>query len=387
MQLVRDDDERVVLWDSMRDRIYGPVEVAREVRRAAEQVRDFSPSRATPATTSRAFPPSGPKTASDLLRSTGRSTASTLNSTRSSKPKLRENLVKHEADARISQTLVTLRPTSRSTSTWTERYGGADHGRASPALHGARVQRACSTRSTPLEQRMRDGQRRPRKGEGRNAAAVSAASARVGAGAGHHPVYRHVVDEPELNRRRPDARRRRARSASAVSDDHARSDARADPRTRARDRRPGKGIYVPHRASLPRRAEAAHVRARCATRSRRCSRTRRSEGRPRFEADGRSPSGAQWRSASTGPIFDPMLAAYLLDPEAPHALKELARREFGVAARPSSTRRRNGRRADRVMFDRARRRARDDLRRADAESRSRSPSARSARRAGRARPI
>ena len=27
MQLVRDDDDRIVLWDSMRDKVYGPAEV------------------------------------------------------------------------------------------------------------------------------------------------------------------------------------------------------------------------------------------------------------------------------------------------------------------------------------------------------------------------
>jgi len=53
-----------------------------------------------------------------------------------------------------------------------------------------------------------------------------------------------------------------------------------------------------------------------------------------------------------GKISDPMLAAYLLDPEAPNELKDLVRREFGAELpifeeNPPSSRRK----ADRVMFD------------------------------------
>jgi DNA polymerase-1 len=53
-----------------------------------------------------------------------------------------------------------------------------------------------------------------------------------------------------------------------------------------------------------------------------------------------------------GKISDPMLAAYLLDPEAPHELKDLVRREFGTELpifeeQPASSRKK----ADRVMFD------------------------------------
>ncbi len=36
MQLVRDEDDRVVLWDSMRDRVFGPAEVRGQARRLAE---------------------------------------------------------------------------------------------------------------------------------------------------------------------------------------------------------------------------------------------------------------------------------------------------------------------------------------------------------------
>ena len=42
MQLVRDDDDRVVLWDSMRDRVYGPAEVRQKLGVAPEPGARFS---------------------------------------------------------------------------------------------------------------------------------------------------------------------------------------------------------------------------------------------------------------------------------------------------------------------------------------------------------
>src|SRR5258708_11558706 len=41
MQLVRDEDDAVVLWDSMRDRVYGPREVKEKLGVVPSLVRDF----------------------------------------------------------------------------------------------------------------------------------------------------------------------------------------------------------------------------------------------------------------------------------------------------------------------------------------------------------
>jgi DNA polymerase-1 len=42
MQLVRDDDDRVVLWDSMRDRVYGPSRGAEKLGVAPAACATFS---------------------------------------------------------------------------------------------------------------------------------------------------------------------------------------------------------------------------------------------------------------------------------------------------------------------------------------------------------
>ena len=54
------------------------------------------------------MPGVGPKTASDLLAQFGTIDGIYANLDQVTKPKLRENLRAHEADARVSQTLVTL---------------------------------------------------------------------------------------------------------------------------------------------------------------------------------------------------------------------------------------------------------------------------------------
>lgn len=52
-----------------------------------------------------------------------------------------------------------------------------------------------------------------------------------------------------------------------------------------------------------------------------------------------------------GETFDPMLAAYLIDPEAPSGLKELARRELGVEARAYGDGAAKGKKGAQVPFD------------------------------------
>src|ERR1019366_1818197 len=104
MQLVRDEDSRVVLWDSMRDRVYGPREVREKLGVLPSQVRDFL---ALTAVASDHVPRAagvGPKTAGDLLAQFGSLDGIYAHVDQVTKPKLRENLKTHEADARASQT-------------------------------------------------------------------------------------------------------------------------------------------------------------------------------------------------------------------------------------------------------------------------------------------
>ena len=67
MQLVRDDDDRVVLWDSMRDRVYGPREVREKLGVAPSRVRDFLALTGDTSDNVPGVPGVGPKTATDLL--------------------------------------------------------------------------------------------------------------------------------------------------------------------------------------------------------------------------------------------------------------------------------------------------------------------------------
>src|SRR5260370_17019530 len=67
MQLVRDEDDRVVLWDSMRDRVYGPAEVREKLGVAPSRVRDFLALTGDTSDNIPGVPGVGPKTAADLL--------------------------------------------------------------------------------------------------------------------------------------------------------------------------------------------------------------------------------------------------------------------------------------------------------------------------------
>ncbi len=108
MQLVRDDDDRVVLWDSMRDRVYGPAEVREKLGVPPSRVRDFLALTGDTSDNVPGVPGVGPKTASDLLAKFGSFDAIFGALDDVSKPKLRESLRQHEADARVSLKLVTL---------------------------------------------------------------------------------------------------------------------------------------------------------------------------------------------------------------------------------------------------------------------------------------
>jgi DNA polymerase-1 len=108
MQLVRDDDERVVLWDSMRDRVYGPREVHGKLGVVPSRARDFLALTGDTSDNIPGVPGVGPKTAADLLTQLGSLEGIYAALDQVAKPKLRENLRAHEADARVSQRLVSL---------------------------------------------------------------------------------------------------------------------------------------------------------------------------------------------------------------------------------------------------------------------------------------
>ena len=108
MQLVHDSDLSVVLWDSMRDKVYGPLEVVEKLGVRPSRVRDYLALTGDTSDNVPGVPGVGPKTASDLLEVFGTLEGIYEGIERVSKPKIRENLRLHEQDARVSQRLVTL---------------------------------------------------------------------------------------------------------------------------------------------------------------------------------------------------------------------------------------------------------------------------------------
>src|SRR5579872_5861827 len=127
MQLVRDDDDRVVLWDSMRDRVYGPNEVKEKLGVAPSRVRDFLALTGDTSDNVPGVPGVGPKTAADLLTQFGSLDGVYGNLEQVARPKLRAGLREHEQDARVSQALVTL--AAGSPVEWNHErlhWGGAD---------------------------------------------------------------------------------------------------------------------------------------------------------------------------------------------------------------------------------------------------------------------
>jgi DNA polymerase-1 len=127
MQIVHDDDDTIVLWDSMRDRVYGPKEVEEKFGVRPSQVRDLLALTGDTSDNVPGVPSVGPKTAADLLREFGTLDGIYQNLDKVKRPKLREALEKNEADARLSQRLVTL--DEESATEWSFDhlvYGGAN---------------------------------------------------------------------------------------------------------------------------------------------------------------------------------------------------------------------------------------------------------------------
>jgi DNA polymerase-1 len=128
MQLVDDGD--VVLWDAMRDKVFGTPEVVEKFGVPPTQMRDLL---ALVGDTSDNVPGVkgvGPKTAAELLAQHGSLDGIYAHLDEVKKPRLRETLREHEGEARLSQRLVTLRDDAAVTLDLEAlRYGGADGAR------------------------------------------------------------------------------------------------------------------------------------------------------------------------------------------------------------------------------------------------------------------
>lgn len=104
MQLVADD---VVMWDAMRNRVYGPDEVREKWGVGPERLCDLLALMGDSSDNVPGVPGVGEKTAAKLIAEYG-SLDGVFANVGKIKGKLKENLIKHEADARLSYKLVCL---------------------------------------------------------------------------------------------------------------------------------------------------------------------------------------------------------------------------------------------------------------------------------------
>jgi DNA polymerase I len=311
MQLVHDEDERVVLWDSMRGKAYGAREVREKLGVPPSRVRDLLALTGDTSDNVPGVPSVGPKTAIDLLTQFGSLDGIYGRLDEVRKPKLRESLREHEADARLSQRLVTL--DAAVPIEWQKDkllWGGADTAALRRLYEELEFHRHLKDLELPPPGLP------PTSGGG------------VLDGPPAQRVYDHVLDAESLERI---VARARERGAVGISLQATSSEAmRAQIVGLALASEAGRGHYVPllHRylgcpAQLPWERVRATVAPLLADRA---------VTKVGHDVKRAAISLARAGAPVEGPLFDTLVAAYLLDPETPNELADLARRELGVNA-------------------------------------------------------
>ncbi len=109
MQLVHDDDERVLQWDSGRDSVYGPAEVQEKWGVRAGQLGDLLALTGDTSDNVPGVPGVGPKTAADLLAKYQTLSGVYDNIELITKPKLKASLLENKGEALLSRELVRLK--------------------------------------------------------------------------------------------------------------------------------------------------------------------------------------------------------------------------------------------------------------------------------------
>ncbi|WP_438006724.1 DNA polymerase I [Sorangium sp. So ce321] len=294
MQLV--DNDRVMLWDAMRDKVYGHPEVVAKFGVPPEQVRDLLALVGDSSDNVPGVPGVGLKTAAELLAQFGSLASLYARLDEVKKQRIRESLKQHEADALLSQKLVTLDGSAPvSLDLETLRYGGADTGRLRELFTELGFSRFLKAVRAPEP-------------------------------AARAATYRVIATREEL-----EAFARSARAAGRLAFDvHAttREPMSAHVCGIALACEPGQAVYVPlgHRyLGAPAQLSMSDVDAVLGP----------------LLADPELPKVGhdvkfcevillRHRIGIVGVAFDTMLASYLLDPEAKNQLHELAERELGA---------------------------------------------------------
>ena len=125
LQLI--DGEQVIVWDTMRDKVFGVAETTEKMGVPPHQVRDLLALMGDSSDNIPGVPSVGPKTAAQLIQEYGDLDALYANVDRVAKKGLREKLTAHRADAMLSRELVRLIEDAPIDFDLEKlRYGGAD---------------------------------------------------------------------------------------------------------------------------------------------------------------------------------------------------------------------------------------------------------------------
>jgi DNA polymerase-1 len=299
MQLV--DDGRVMLWDAMRDKVFGPAEVQAKFGVPPEQVRDLLALVGDAVDNVPGVPTVGAKTAADLLAQFGSLDAIYQRLDEVKKPRTREALREHEGEARLSQKLVTLHtdlPIAMDLDAL--RYAGADGDKLRALFTELGFHRFLKAVHAPVTDTA------PYKAIlARADLEAFAAEARA---AGHLAVELHATSREPV---------RAALVGVALSC------------------KPGHAAYVPvgHRyLGAPQQLAIAEVRDVLGP-------LLEDASFPKIGHDTKFAVvlGERVGLPIRGVAFDTMLASYLLDPEADHDLGKAAERDAGVAMKAFDT--------------------------------------------------
>ncbi|HVW25973.1 MAG TPA: DNA polymerase I [Polyangiaceae bacterium] len=330
MQLVGDD---VVLWDTMRDKVFGTAEVLERFGVGVAQVRDWLALTGDTSDNIPGVPSVGPKTARDLLVEFGDIDGIYANIDRIDRKALREKLRENEDAARLSQHLVTLRadvPCEFEPEKL--RYGGRDVPRLRH-LYGelgfTRQLAALDTEPEPALPAV--AQEKPRAAMGEQTGFAFATEPKPAPSPTSLGPTRTILTAGALDQ---------ARSALAAGT----FSIVAEQSTEA----PMRGVlvglglstesesfYLPlgHRyVGAPAELDANAARAALGP-------LFADAALPKVCHDGKQVKVALARAGMTlaGVTFDTMLASYLIDPEASHTLEELSPREIAAGVVSPST--------------------------------------------------